>query len=70
MQVLREAIAQHQLRFYGVNYDFNTEVLVTAGATEAIAGALLGLLEPGDEVVLFEPMYDSYQACIALAGAV
>lgn len=70
MQVLREAIAQHQLRFYGVAYNCDTEVLVTAGATEAIAGALLGLLEPGDEVVLFEPMYDSYQACIALAGAV
>ncbi len=70
MQVLREAIAQHQERFYGVSYNANTEVIVTAGATEAIAGALLGLLEPGDEVILFEPMYDSYQACIALAGAV
>lgn len=70
MQVLREAIAQHQQRFYGVSYNCDTEVLVTAGATEAIAGALLGLLEPGDEVVLFEPMYDSYQACIAMAGAV
>ena len=45
-------------------------MLVTAGATEALAGALLGLLDTGDEVVLFEPMYDSYQACIALAGAV
>ena len=45
-------------------------MLITAGATEALAGALLGLLDTGDEVVLFEPMYDSYQACIALAGAV
>ena len=44
-------------------------MLVTAGATEAIAGALLALLDAGDEVVVFEPMYDSYQACIALAGA-
>jgi N-succinyldiaminopimelate aminotransferase len=70
MQVLREAIVQHQQRFYGVAYNCDTEVLVTAGATEALAGALLGLLEPGDEVVLFEPMYDSYQACISLAGAV
>jgi N-succinyldiaminopimelate aminotransferase len=70
MQVLREAIAQHQQRFYGVSYNCDTEVLVTAGATEAIAGALLGLLEPGDEVIVFEPMYDSYQACIAMAGAV
>ena len=70
MPVLRQAIADHQKRFYGVKYDPNTEVLVTAGATEALAGALLGMLEPGDEVVVLEPMYDSYQACIALAGAV
>lgn len=67
---LRLAIAEHQRRFYGLTYDPDTEVLVTAGATEALAGALLGLLDTGDEVVLFEPMYDSYQACIALAGAV
>ena len=70
MPVLREAIADHQQRFYGLQYDPGTEVLVTAGATEALAGALMGLLDTGDEVVLFEPMYDSYQACIALAGAV
>jgi N-succinyldiaminopimelate aminotransferase len=66
---LRTAIARHQQRFYGVDYDPDTEVLVTAGATEALAGALLGLLEAGDEVIVFEPMYDSYQAGIALAGA-
>ncbi|MDO8364718.1 MAG: pyridoxal phosphate-dependent aminotransferase [Actinomycetota bacterium] len=70
MPVLRQAIAAHQQRFYGLTYDPDREVLVTAGATEALAGALLGLLDTGDEVVLFEPMYDSYQACIALAGAV
>ena len=69
MPVLRQAITHHQQRFYGLSYDPDTEVLVTAGATEALAGALLGLLDTGDEVVLFEPMYDSYQACIALAGA-
>ncbi len=69
LPVLRTAIAEHQQRFYGLAYDPDTEVLVTAGATEALAGALLGLLDTGDEVVLFEPMYDSYQACIALAGA-
>jgi N-succinyldiaminopimelate aminotransferase len=69
MKVLRDAIAEHQSRFYGLTYDPDTEILVTAGATEALAGALLGILEPGDEVVVFEPMYDSYQACIALAGA-
>ncbi len=68
--VLRQAIAEHQLRCYGLSFDPDTEVLVTAGATEALAGALLGLLDTGDEVVVFEPMYDSYQACIALAGAV
>ncbi len=67
---LRAAIAEHQQRFYGLTYDADTDVLVTAGATEALAGALLGMLDAGDEVVLFEPMYDSYQACIAMAGAV
>jgi N-succinyldiaminopimelate aminotransferase len=67
--VLREAVARHQQRFYGLVHDPDTEVLVTAGATEALAGALLGMLDDGDEVVVFEPMYDSYQACIALAGA-
>ena len=67
---LRSAIAGHQKRFYGLGYDPDTEVLVTAGATEAIAAALLALLEPGDEVIAFEPYYDSYQACIAMAGGV
>lgn len=69
MAVLRHAIARHQERFYGLVHDPDTEVLVTAGATEALAGALLGMLDAGDEVVVFEPMYDSYQAGIALAGA-
>jgi N-succinyldiaminopimelate aminotransferase len=67
---LRQAIAGHQERFYGLRYDPDTEVLVTAGATEAIAAALLALVEPGDEVIAFEPYYDSYQACIAMAGGV
>lgn len=65
---LRTAIAAHQQRWYGLSYDPDTEVLVTAGATEAIAAALLALLEPGDEVIAFEPYYDSYAACIAMAG--
>jgi N-succinyldiaminopimelate aminotransferase len=69
MPVLREAIAEHQLRFYAQTVDPDTEVLVTAGATEAIAASLLALLEPGDEVVTLEPFYDSYGAMIALAGA-
>ena len=66
---LRTAIAEHQQRFRGLAYDPDSEVLVTAGATEAIAAALLALLEPGDEVIAFEPFYDSYAACIAMAGA-
>ena len=66
---LRRAIAAHQQRFYGLAYDPDTEVLVTAGATEAIAAALLALCGPGDEVVTFEPYYDSYAACIAMGGA-
>jgi N-succinyldiaminopimelate aminotransferase len=65
---LRHAIAAHQKRFYGLDLNPDTEVLVTAGATEAIAAALLALLEPGDEVIAFEPYYDSYAACIAMAG--
>lgn len=67
---LRTAIAAHQQRFYGLAHDPDTEVLVTAGATEAIAASLLALLEPGDEVIALEPFYDSYAACIAMAGAV
>ncbi|MGV9641849.1 pyridoxal phosphate-dependent aminotransferase [Streptomyces sp. NPDC003514] len=65
---LRAAVVAHQQRRYGLTYDPDTEVLVTAGATEAIAAALLALVEPGDEVVALEPYYDSYAACIAMAG--
>jgi N-succinyldiaminopimelate aminotransferase len=65
---LRRAIASHRGRFAGPSYDPDTEVLVTAGATEALSGALLALLDTGDEVVLFEPMYDCYAAGIAMAG--
>jgi N-succinyldiaminopimelate aminotransferase len=67
---LRRAIAAHQRRFYDLDVDPDGEVLVTAGATEAIAAALLALVEPGDEVIAFEPYYDSYAACIAMAGGV
>jgi N-succinyldiaminopimelate aminotransferase len=65
---LRAAVAEHQRRFYGLDVDPDT-VLVTTGATEAIASAVLALCEPGDEVVTFQPYYDSYAATIALAGA-
>ena len=92
---LRDAISNHQMRFYGLDFDAETEVLVTAGATEAIAASLLALkgqtvsssykpailnnglsiqvppfIEQGDEVITFEPYYDSYAASIALAGGV
>jgi N-succinyldiaminopimelate aminotransferase len=66
---LREAIAAHQERFYGLAVDPDLGVQGTFGATEAIAAAMLGLLDEGDEVIVFEPLYDSYAACIALAGA-
>lgn len=65
---LRTAIAAHQQHRYGLAYDPDREVLVTAGATEAIAASLLALVEPGDEVIALEPYYDSYAASIALAG--
>jgi len=65
---LRSAIAEHRTRF-GQTFDPDTEVLVTVGATEAIAATLLALVEPGDEVVLVEPYYDSYAAAVAMAGA-
>ncbi|MFJ3956924.1 aminotransferase class I/II-fold pyridoxal phosphate-dependent enzyme [Arthrobacter sp. NPDC090010] len=67
---LREAIAEHQGRFYGLAVDPADGVVVTTGATEAIAAAVLAFVEPGDEVVTFEPFYDSYGAMIALAGGV
>ena len=67
--VLREAITEHQERFYGLRYSPDTEVLVTTGATEGIAATVLALAGPGDEVVTFDPSYDSYAATIALSGA-
>jgi N-succinyldiaminopimelate aminotransferase len=67
---LRLAVAEHQKRFYALDLDPDTEVVVTTGATEAIAAALLGLVDPGDEVVALEPFYDSYAACIQMAGGV
>lgn len=67
---LREAVSEQQARDYGLHYDPDTQVLVTVGATEAIAGAILGLVEPGREVIMIEPYYDAYAATVALAGAV
>ena len=65
---LREAITDHCQRYYGLTYDPDTEVLVTTGATEALAAAILAFVDPGDEVIALEPFYDSYAASIELAG--
>ncbi|MGW9414260.1 aminotransferase class I/II-fold pyridoxal phosphate-dependent enzyme [Arthrobacter cupressi] len=67
---LREAVSAHQERFYGLRPDPLNEVVVTTGATEAIAASLLAFIQPGDEVLTFEPFYDSYGAIIGLAGGV
>lgn len=70
LPALRQAVAAHDKRFYGLDVDWATETLVTSGATEALAACLFGLLEPGDEVVLFQPLYDSYVPIIRRAGAI
>jgi N-succinyldiaminopimelate aminotransferase len=70
IRALRESIAEHQGRWYGLDVDPQTEVLVTAGATEALTATVLALCSPGDEVIVLEPFYDSYAAAIAMAGAV
>lgn len=67
---LRDAIAEHQQHFYGLSPDPANGVVVTTGATEAIAASVLALVNPGDEVLTFEPFYDSYGATIALAGGI
>ena len=67
---LRQAIARHQQRHYGIELDPDSEVVVTTGCTEAVAAALLGLVDPGDEVVALEPYYDSYVAMLTMCGAV
>ncbi|MGV0696945.1 pyridoxal phosphate-dependent aminotransferase [Mycolicibacter sinensis] len=66
---LRDAVAGQRKRHFGIDYDPETEVLVTVGATEAIAAAVFGLVEPGSEVLLIEPFYDSYSPVVAMAGA-
>ena len=67
---LRQAIAAHSRRNYGLSYDPATEVLVTTGATEALAASIMAFVNPGDEVIALEPFYDSYAACIQMAGGV
>ena len=67
---LRQAVAEHAKRFQGLDVDWQTEVLVTSGATEALGDCLFGLIEPGDEVVLIEPLYDSYLPMVRRAGGI
>ena len=67
---LRQAVAQHYAAHQGVSLDWEQEVMITSGATEAIAGALLALIRPGDEVILFQPMYDAYLPLVLRAGGV
>jgi len=67
---LRQAVAAHYARYHGLDLDWQSEVTITSGATEALAAAFLGLIQPGDEVVLFQPLYDSYLPVIRRAGGV
>jgi N-succinyldiaminopimelate aminotransferase len=67
---LRQAVSHHYARFQNMSYDPASEIMVTSGATEALAGALMALIEPGDEVVLFQPMYDCYLPLVLRAGGV
>jgi N-succinyldiaminopimelate aminotransferase len=67
---LRQAVSAHYKRFHRLDFDPNNEIMVTSGATEALAGALLALIEPGDEVVLFQPMYDAYLPLVRRAGGI
>ena len=67
---LRRAVAEHARRFYGLDIDWQTETMVTSGGTEALGSALLGLIEPGDEVILIEPLYDSYLPIVERGGGV
>lgn len=67
---LRQAVAKHNKRFYDLDVDWQTEVMVTSGGTEAIAASLFGLIEPGDEVVLVEPLYDCYLPIVRRAGGI
>jgi aspartate/methionine/tyrosine aminotransferase len=67
---LRQAVAEHDRRFYGLDLDWSRQVMVTSGATEALTASLLALIEPGDEVVLIEPLYDTYLPIVRLAGGI
>jgi aspartate/methionine/tyrosine aminotransferase len=68
LEVLRQALSAHARRFYGLTYDWRTEVVVTSGGTEALTASIMAVVKPGDEVIIFEPAYDSYRPIIALRG--
>jgi N-succinyldiaminopimelate aminotransferase len=69
LPALQKAVADHQRHFYALDYDASTEVTIHAGATEALCATLQALLDPGDEVILFEPFYDAYRPGISMSGA-
>src|SRR5215831_3131830 len=68
LPILRQAVAEHERRFYDLTFDWQSEVMVTSGATEALAACILALIEPGDEAVLFQPAYDAYAPLVRRAG--
>jgi N-succinyldiaminopimelate aminotransferase len=70
VEALRQALAAHAKRFYGLTYDWRSEIVVTSGGTEALTASIMGVVKPGDEVVLFEPAYDSYRPIVEAVGGV
>lgn len=68
VEALRQALAAHAKRFYDLRYDFSAEIVVTSGGTEALTASIMGLIAPGDEVVLIEPVYDSYRPIVEAIG--
>jgi aspartate/methionine/tyrosine aminotransferase len=70
VEALRQALAAHAKRFYDLNYDWRSEIVVTSGGTEALTASIMGLVKPGDEVVLIEPAYDSYRPIVEAVGGI
>ena len=70
VEALRQALAAHAKRFYGLSYDWRSEIVVTSGGTEALTASIMGVVKPGDEVVLFEPAYDSYRPIVEAVGGI
>jgi len=70
VESLRQALSTHAKRFYGLDYDWRNEVVVTSGGTEALTGSIMAVVRPGDEVIIFEPAYDSYRPIIEAVGGI